>query len=149
MTEKTARKRSASGRFAPGNPGRPQGARNKLTVLAERLLAGDLEAIVTKIVDKAKAGDMVAGKLILDRVLPVPKGRALAFPLPCVTDAQSAMRAFGAVLAAMASGQVTPDEGEAIGKLLANHLRAIDSADIEARLAKLEALVARPSETRQ
>jgi hypothetical protein len=45
--------------FAPGNPGKPKGARHGLTVLAERLLSDDVEAVCAKVVKRAKGGDMV------------------------------------------------------------------------------------------
>jgi len=54
-----------------GNPaGRPRGARNKRTVLAEQLLEGDTEAIVRTMIERAKEGDMAAVRLCVDRICP-------------------------------------------------------------------------------
>lgn len=61
------------GTFQPGNPGRPCGARNKATLAALALLEGEAEAITRKTIELAKAGDTVALKLALDRLL--AKGR--------------------------------------------------------------------------
>ena len=57
-----------------GNPtGRPKGARNKATLAAEALLDGEAEQITRKAIEKAKAGDMVAIRLCLDRIAPPEK----------------------------------------------------------------------------
>jgi hypothetical protein len=44
----------------------------------------DLRAIVTKIVEKAKGGDLVAAKLIFDRLAPAPKSRTVGTAHICV-----------------------------------------------------------------
>ena len=41
--------------------------------MAERLMSGDIERIVMSVIKAAKQGDMLACKLILDRVSPVPR----------------------------------------------------------------------------
>ena len=54
-----------------GNPkGRPKGSRNKTTLLAESLLEGDADAIMRKLLEKAKEGDLTALRICLDRLLP-------------------------------------------------------------------------------
>ena len=66
-----------------GNPqGRPPGARNAATVIAEQLLDGEAEALTRKAIDKAKEGDMTALRLCLDRVVPPRRERPVLFPLP-------------------------------------------------------------------
>src|SRR5687768_6523834 len=61
------------GAFRPGNPGRPKGCRNRATLAALALLEGEAEALARKAVELALAGDTVALRLVLDRLL--PKGR--------------------------------------------------------------------------
>src|SRR5215469_17150646 len=67
------------GRFKPGqcgNPaGRPPGTRNKATETAELLLEGEAEALTRKAVEKAPAGDPMALRLCLDRLIPPRRGR--------------------------------------------------------------------------
>jgi hypothetical protein len=66
-----------------GNPnGRPKGARNKATVMVEQLLDGELDALVRKLIEKAKAGDIAALRLCLDRLLPPRRDRLVTFALP-------------------------------------------------------------------
>lgn len=58
-----------------GNPaGLKKGTRHRATMMAERLLCGDIEDVIRAVINAAKAGDMAAAKLILERVCPVPRG---------------------------------------------------------------------------
>ena len=51
-----------------GNPiGRPKGARNQATLLAESLLEGEVEAITRKLINRALEGDTTALRLCLER----------------------------------------------------------------------------------
>jgi hypothetical protein len=63
-----------SGRFRKGESGNPAGkrpgTRNRATMLLEAITDADLAAIMAKIVEKAKSGDVVAAKLLLDRLAP-------------------------------------------------------------------------------
>ena len=53
------------GRFRPGNPGRPKGARNKATLTIEALLDGESEAITRKAIEMALGGDTTAMRLVI------------------------------------------------------------------------------------
>jgi hypothetical protein len=53
-----------------GNPnGRPRGARNKATIMAETLLRGDVEAMTRLAIERAMAGDLITLRLCLDSAL--------------------------------------------------------------------------------
>src|SRR5215211_4292561 len=59
-----------------GNPsGRPPGSRNKTTLAVDALLDGEAETLTRKAIELAKAGDLVALRLCLDRICPPRKGR--------------------------------------------------------------------------
>jgi hypothetical protein len=73
--------------FAPGNPGKPKGARHRTTLAAEALLDGEAEALARKAVELALAGDTLALRLCLDRILPPRRDRPIAFRLPPVGSA--------------------------------------------------------------
>ena len=135
----TAADRDERGRFRPGNGGRPKGARHRLTVLAERMMEDEAGEVVTVVIAAAKAGDMIAARLILERIAPPRKGRPVAFDLPRIDTAADVLAALGAVLGAVAAGTLTPDEGVTIAGLLDAQRRAIETADIEHRLSELEA----------
>jgi len=53
-----------------GNPtGKPKGTRHRATMLAERLLDGEAEAMVRAVIEKAKQGDMTALRLCLGFII--------------------------------------------------------------------------------
>ena len=124
------------GTFRPGNPGRPPGARNKATLAALALLEGEAEAVTRNAIELAKAGDTVALKLVLDRLL--PKGRAIRLDLPLRTLADLD-EAGDTVRAALAEGTITLDEVGVLTSLLEARRRLIETTELERRLAALEA----------
>jgi hypothetical protein len=122
-----------------GNPaGKRPGTRHRASVLAEQLLSSDLEAVVAKVVRKAKGGDMGAARLILDRVMPPRRGRPVRFPLPSMKTTGDVVAALDAVTAAMADGELSPAEAMEVSAVIEMQRRAIETAEIEARLAQLE-----------
>ena len=126
------------GRFQPGNPGRRPGSRNQTTLMAEKLMNDDAESIVAAVIAAAKEGDMVACRLVLDRIAPVRKGRAVALDLPPIASAADVSAAMGSVIEAVSSGALTPDEGQGVAALLETQRKAIETVDIENRSASLE-----------
>ena len=66
--------------FAPGNPGRPPGAKNKTTQLLAGLLAEAAPEIVRVVIEGAKAGDLAMCKILLPYLL--RKHRAVELELP-------------------------------------------------------------------
>jgi hypothetical protein len=122
-----------------GNPaGKPKGARHKTTILAEKLMADDGEAIVKKVVEAAKAGDLQAARLVLDRICPSRKDSPITFTVPRIQSSADAAEAMSALLAAVAAGEITPSEATEVARLLEGFLRAREGTEIEARLAALE-----------
>jgi hypothetical protein len=136
------------GRFQPGqsgNPaGKPAGARHRTTLAIEALLEGQHQALTQKAVDLALAGDTVALRLCLDRIAPPRKDAPIKIDLPPVRTVADAVDASVAVLAAVAEGEVTPDEAGRVMALLTAHRGIVEAGDLEARIAALEAKEARP-----
>jgi hypothetical protein len=122
-----------------GNPkGKPIGTRHKATMAAEALLDGEAEALTRKAVDMAKAGDPVALRLCLERIIPARKSRPITIALPPLTSAADATAAMATVTAAVAGGELSPDEGVDMNTIIAGYAEALEISDIEARLRKLE-----------
>jgi len=122
-----------------GNPnGRPKGARNNATVLAEALLDGEADAITRKLIDRALEGDTTALRLCLERLLPPRRGRPVEFELPEIKTAADAVHASSSVLTACAEGGLLPGEASEIMNLISSHIRLIETTEIEARLTALE-----------
>ena len=130
--------RNSDGTFGPGNPGKPKGARHRATQAALALLDGEAEALTRKAVETALAGDMAALRLCLERMAPPRKDAPVTFDLPPMMSAADAAKAAGAVLDAVALGDLTPIEGTHIMALVETFRRTLETTEIEARLAALE-----------
>jgi len=124
--------------FEPGNLGKPKGARHKTTLLAEKLMAGDVEEVVKAVVAKAKGGDMQAARIILDRICPPRRDGPVAFALPPLKSAEDAAVAMGAILESVSNGELTPGEAGDIGRLIDVFTRALEVSEFEQRLRALE-----------
>src|SRR5580700_3915902 len=99
------RRRGPGRRFQPGQSGNPggkrPGTRHRATVLAEQLLDGEADAMVRKVIEKAKQGDMIALRLCLDRILPPRRDRPVRFTIPALNSADDAAKAIGAITTAV------------------------------------------------
>jgi len=122
-----------------GNPdGRPVGSRHKTTLAIEALLEGEHEKLTRKAIEMALAGDGPALRLCLDRLAPPRKDAPISINLPPVRSAEDAVNASAALLAAVAAGDVTPDEAGRVMALLTGHRQIIETGELERRIAALE-----------
>ncbi len=130
--------RDAAGRFTRGNrasPGRPPG-RSQATLLRERL-ATDLDEILDNLLVQARAGDLQAVRLVLDRVLPAlrPVEQASELELPASGLAAQAK----AVVQAAAAGDLAPGQAAQLVTALAGVGKIIETTELMARVEALEA----------
>lgn len=102
------------------------------------LLEGEAEALSRKAVEMALAGDGVALRLCLERLAPPRKDAPVQFTLPRMTSARDAAEAAGAVLQAVAEGDLTPTEGAQVMGLVDSYRRTLEVTELEARLVALE-----------
>lgn len=122
-----------------GNPsGRPIGARNRATIVAEALMDADAPEIARVAIKKAKSGDPVCIRICMDRIIPPRRDRAVQFDLPNFETAADAVGGMAHILEAVARGEITPSEGETISRLVTAWIQSLQVADFEQRLAKLE-----------
>ena len=135
--------RKPDGTFAAGNKlgGRAQGSRNKTTLAVEALLQGEHEALTRVAIEKALAGDATALRLCLDRIAPTRRDTPISFKLSPIQSAADVLVASSDVLAAVADGDITPEEGARVMALLAAHATLVETADLESRMAALEAQI--------
>jgi hypothetical protein len=131
--------RNTDGTFGPGNPGKPKGARHRATQAALALLEGEAEALTRKAVETALGGDTTALRLCLERIAPPRKDAPVTFALPQMETGADAAKAAGAVLAAVADGDLTPFEGVQIMGLIETFRKTLETCELEARVAALEA----------
>jgi hypothetical protein len=123
-----------------GNPlGRRVGCRNKTTIAAAALLAGEAEALTRKAVQLALEGDPTALRLCIERILPQCRERAVKFALPPIESAAGIAPAMKAVTSALAGGMITPAEAATIAAVVDTFVRAIETSDFDRRLKIMEA----------
>lgn len=129
-------------RFKPGqsgNPaGKPPGARHRITRLAQDLMESEVEDVVRSVIDAAKCGDMAAARVVIERILPARKSRPVNLDLPKIQNAEDVVQAMSAVVAAVADGEIDPDEGEAVARVLEVKRRSLETANLEERIKALE-----------
>lgn len=98
--------RSGSGRFRAG------------TLAAAALLDARAELIAGKAVELALAGDPVAVRFCLGRILGVRRGQPVELDLAPVAAPGDLAAAVAAVTGAVAAGQITPDEALSLAQML-------------------------------
>src|SRR5712675_2945368 len=122
-----------------GNPaGRPRGARNRQTIAAEKLFADDAEVLARVAIDLAKAGDIAALRLCLDRICAPHRHRPMAFDMPPLRVAADAVGAMGTLMEGIADGDLSAPEAAALAKVIKGFAKALDTFDLDKRTIDLE-----------
>jgi hypothetical protein len=68
-----------------------------------------------------------------------PMGRFLELKLPTIKGAEDIMTAQAAIMEALASGDITPDEAAKVSGILESRRRSIETVEFEKRLQAIEA----------
>lgn len=131
--------REDDGKFGPGNPGKPKGARHRATQAALALLDGEAEALSRKAVDLALEGDTTALRLCLERIAPPRKDAPVSFDLPEMRNAGDALTAINHIVQAVSNGDLTPGEATSMTGLIETFRRSAETEDLERRISRLEA----------
>jgi hypothetical protein len=103
----------------------------------DRMAEGEAFAVLRKVIDQAKAGDLDAAKFLLTRAWPARKGRPVRLPVP---REASPLDILTAALSAVTGGSLTPEEAEGMARLVEAAGKAIDAEAIR----RIEALDAEP-----
>jgi Family of unknown function (DUF5681) len=139
MTERKKLPPHAWKKGQSGNPaGKPAGARNKATQMVMSLIEGAAKEVATAIIDAAKKGDLAAAKMVLERLAPPVRERAITLKLPETKSIAGIDAAQRTILAAVAKGQLLPAEGTALAGIVDARRRAFDSVEMERRITELE-----------
>ena len=128
--------------FQPGNKsgrGRPQGSRNKATLMAQALLDGHSEALIKKCMHMALTGDNAAMRLCIERLLPTRRELPVSVAPMRARTASEIAQTLDVLLKNVSSGKVTPSEAQTMASILEHRRRAIETEEHEARLSALEA----------
>jgi hypothetical protein len=85
--------------------------------MAMALMQDDIEAVIGKLVEMAKAGNITAIKIVVDRLVPVPRDSTVMFDAPKLKTSSDLRKALSGVLQAVAAGTLTPAEGQAVAQV--------------------------------
>jgi hypothetical protein len=109
-------------RYQPGqsgNPaGRPRGARNKRTILAEKLLEDRAGEVTNAAIDLATDGNPIAVRVCMDRVVPRLRHSPLDFALPELMALADVPVAYNAIGQGLACGELDPDQAALLMKIV-------------------------------
>ena len=147
MTAKSGNRNStvftAKGRFQPGNPGKPKGARNKATVMLEAMFDGEAGEIGRKVIELAKEGRLEAIKLVLERACPRNSRTVRGLKLPPLKSAADAVTAMTAITAGVSSGAITVQQARDLTDIVDSFRKTHELAELERRVVALEEEAAR------
>lgn len=123
-----------------GNPkGRPPGSRNRATLLALAAMEGDLTEIVGVVLAAARGGDLIAARLVLERLVPPMRDRPVTLDLPDTSTLEGVSAAQAALVAAVATGELTPAEADTLAGIVDARRKAMETEELDARVRALEA----------
>jgi len=121
-----------------GNPsGRPKGIKDRRVALREKLLP-HADQLIEMLTSFARAGDMSAMKIVMDRIIPPLKEEYLQVSIPKIESAEDCLKAQAAVLNAVAAGDILPSEGQVMSGLIDAQRKAYETQELAKRLDALE-----------
>ena len=143
MTADNAAPKQRGRPFRPGQSGNPAGmapgTRHRATRAVEALLAGEADGLTRKAIEAALGGDMTAMRLCLERLAPPPRTRTVTVPdMPDLGTPAGLLAASARLIAAVAGGELAPDEAATLAGLLDRHRQAIETSDLAERMTALE-----------
>jgi ribosomal protein L17 len=133
-------KKQPPNQWQPGQTGNPKGrppGKSEITRL-RAAIAAHVPSILDQLVTAAKAGDVQAARLILERVLPPLKGTEQAVELQLPKDGTLTAKAT-AVLNSAAAGELAPGQAAQLIAALGTLAKISEVDELAARIEKLEA----------
>ena len=115
--------------------------------MCAELLDGSAEEIMAKLVEQAQAGEPVALRLAVERLVPVraTRDRAVVFDAPRIERAQDLVSAAAEVVARVACGELTLSEGKEFMALIEQQRKLIELSDVVIRLEAVEQRLGQPA----
>jgi hypothetical protein len=136
-------------RWQPGQSGNPSGkkpgTRNAATLAVERALETEADQLGRKVIEMAKAGNVAALRMCLERLAPRLRVRAQPTPvdIPDVVQPSDLPAAFSAVVQATARGEITSEEAKDLAEVLEMKRKAFETIELEQRMVILEKIASR------
>jgi hypothetical protein len=125
-------------KWKPGQTGNPKGrppGQSEITTLRKSIM-NDAPEILAGLVTAAKAGDVQAARLILERVLPPVKPMEQAIELNLAGNTLTDQGR--AVLSAIAAGVLAPAQGSQLIAAIGALARVAEIDELTTRITKLE-----------
>lgn len=139
MATKRQAPKSAFKPGTSGNPkGKPAGTRSKATQLLVSLMEGHAEAITNAVIEQARQGELIAARIILDRLIPPAKERPIHVDLPDTSTSEGVSAAQAAILKAVGNGDLLPGEAQTLSNIVEAKRRAHETQELADRITKLE-----------
>ena len=104
--------------------GRPKGARNRRHRELEQYARSRSMKLLETIVTAAEKGDMIAAKIIMDRVWPKPRTAPITLDLPKTETPADVRAAMLDIIQRVADGEITTDDGASIVAMVKDILDA-------------------------
>ena len=126
-----------------GNPrGRPRNSRSQLAAQLDAAAEQDAPRVYAAIRQSALKGDTTAQAMLMARWWPAMKRTYADIPdMPAIENAEDIGRACAHIVARVANGEMTLEEGAALSELLERLQKSLVAVDVEERLAALESHV--------
>ncbi len=122
-----------------GNPeGKPVGTRHRATRAIEALLDNEAEKLGRKAVEMALDNDPAALRLCLERLCPPRRERPVDFLLPQLRTSGDAAQAVAALVAGVATGDLTTREAKELGGLIEAFVKTLEVRELSDRITALE-----------
>ncbi|MBL0355280.1 MAG: hypothetical protein IPP03_22575 [Dechloromonas sp.] len=96
-----------------------------------------MNEVVRIVIAAAKSGDVVAARLVIDKLVPAVRERAMSIDLPAINGVADCSAAQAKVLAAVAGGDLLPAEGQALAGLIDQQRRSLETTDLAQRWIRL------------
>lgn len=129
-----------SSRWQPGQSGNPAGrAPGGAIGQLRQQMRRELTAVLARMIEMAKAGDVKAARLIVERVIPPLRAESAPIALPGLDASASLVQQGQTLLDAVAKGQIPPDVAASLLTGLGSVARLREVEELEKRIAALEA----------
>jgi hypothetical protein len=133
--------RGPNGRFAKGNPGGPGRPRKIVKAAADALderVAKAAPELFDLAVDQARGGSHASLKMLLERIWPVGRGRALEIAVPQINGVRDLLPVAAALSNTVLAGEVSAREGADVARVLRAHIQAIELVDVVRQIEEIE-----------
>jgi hypothetical protein len=112
--------------------------------MLDQIAEGQVADVLKVVLRRARRGDLKACGIIRSRCWPARKGGPVRFPMPALDTPADLPGALASVAMAVSEGILSPDEAASIAAVLNAQMRAVEIAELDARLEELERKAGNP-----